>query len=144
MVFSDYSIRMIPLWMFLLLLFVTYILISMNRLEFFMYDFLANLFFCLFLFLIISLYSIWKSKGNMSSIFKFIGLGDIIMFILITPYFKFTDFIFFMNICFAFSLATYLIFKDFSKSKTIPLAGNIAFGLIVYLIFYKEIWRYGI
>ncbi|OEK09145.1 hypothetical protein A8C32_10445 [Flavivirga aquatica] len=78
-------------------------------------------------------YSI-KSKNLINPVDRFIGLGDIVFFIAITPLFNLKEFILFFIIGLFFSLLVHIIMVLFKKRKTIPLAGYLSLFLIVNVV----------
>lgn len=77
-------------------------------------------------------YSI-KFRQLINPIDKFLGLGDIIFLIAVSPLFTLNKFILFFVTGLLFSLFTHLIIKNFSEKKTIPLAGYLSIYLLVFM-----------
>ncbi|WP_169668979.1 hypothetical protein [Flavivirga algicola] len=82
----------------------------------------------------LTLYFSIKEKVFVNPIDRFIGLGDIVFFIAITPLFKLETFIPFFIVGLLFSLLLYAIILLFKKIKTIPLAGYLALYLVINIV----------
>jgi hypothetical protein len=67
--------------------------------------------------------------------FKSIGLGDILFFFSIVPYFSNTNYILFFISGMLFSIFSFLIMKIVSKTNLVPLAGLLA----LYMVFLRFI-----
>ncbi len=74
-----------------------------------------------------------KSRKLINPIDKFLGLGDIIFLIAVSPLFTLNKFILFFITGLLFSLFTHLIIKNFSEKKTIPLAGYLSIYLLIFM-----------
>lgn len=80
-----------------------------------------------------------KTKSFVNPIDQFIGLGDIVFFIAITPLFNLKDFMLFFIVGLIFSLMVHSICILYKSTKTIPLAGYLslflAFNILITNIF---------
>lgn len=76
------------------------------------------------------LYYSLKNKSFVNPIDSFIGFGDILFFLAITPLFNFKPFILFFIIGLIFSLMLFGVLNAFKKTETVPLAGYFAIFLI--------------
>ncbi|GAA3591031.1 general secretion pathway protein [Flavivirga amylovorans] len=97
-------------------------------------DTIYNIGFLLINILGVILYFSLKTKALINPIDRFIGLGDIVFFIAITPLFKLETFIPFFIIGLLFSLLLYVIVLLFKKMKTIPLAGYLSLYLVINIL----------
>lgn len=79
------------------------------------------------------LYFSFKGKKVINPIDKKIGLGDVLFFIAITPLFNLRLYIVVFVLGMIFSLIMHLIVRLFNEQQSIPLAGYLAFFLIVFL-----------
>lgn len=73
-------------------------------------------------------YSI-KNKTFINPLHQYLGLGDIVFFLSITPLFKINSFVVFFVLSLLFSLFLYVILLK--KKDTIPLAGYMSVFLIL-------------
>ena len=104
-----------------------------------------NIILVLILFLILFLYVKIRFKGK-KELWQLIGLGDLLLFVVLTVNFALLNFITFSIISLFLSLITSFVHKH----KTIPLAGVQAFCLFVLLILqntielnlFNEYWIY--
>lgn len=91
-----------------------------------------NFIFIFLLVLIISLYAKFKLK---TSIFKTIGLGDLLLFLTLSSSFSTISFIIIFISSLIFSLALHLVSSKKQKLLTVPLAGYMSlFFLITYMV----------
>lgn len=74
-----------------------------------------------------------KSRRLINPIDKFLGFGDIIFLIAVSPLFTLNKFILFFVTGLLFSLFIHLIIKNFSENKTIPLAGYLSVYLLIFM-----------
>ena len=105
-------------------------------------DVVLNILFIVFNITVLVVYFSIKHKKIINPIDTFIGLGDIVFFIAITPLFSLKPFVLFFIGGLVFSLLIHIISNLFTTIKTIPLAGYLSVFLIGYLTirnFYKLI-----
>lgn len=79
-------------------------------------------------------YSI-KKKQAYNPLDKMIGIGDIVMFLVITPLFNFKEYMLFFIISLICALVIYFFCQKKLSEPTIPLAGYMALTLMMYMIF---------
>ena len=137
--YQDLKYRVVSIWIYGLtgLCAVLYGIILVNSLE------LVNHYLINFLILILYLLSIIgyifiKTKKINSSIFKYIGSGDLVYFGILIFLFSPIYFLLFVTASLLFSLILHFILKSFSKSylETVPLAGFMSmFYILVTLVF---------
>ena len=65
---------------------------------------------------------------------ELLGLGDILFFVAVIPYFNFKEYIILFITGLIFSLLGQLILCKFKKQKSIPLAGWLSIYFIFYLV----------
>lgn len=100
--------------------------------ELFLYNLTLNTSFVLLLIAFIFLYSKYKMKISVKNTF---GLGDALLFVALTVALPSSSFIVLFVFSLIFSLFLHLLLKQFSKYKTVPLAGNMSlFFLIVFTL----------
>ncbi|TRW27539.1 hypothetical protein FMM05_02550 [Flavobacterium zepuense] len=82
-----------------------------------------SLFFVL-TFLILFGYMSFKNKSVTNPFENYFGIGDLIFYLAVTPFFVFNNYILYFIFSLVFSIVLYYIFKKMYKSNaTIPLAG---------------------
>jgi len=89
-----------------------------------------NLTFLLITFVGLYLYLCLKAR-KFSNPFHSIGLGDILFFIAIVPFFSTHNYILFFITGMLFSIIAFALLTTKSKSKYVPLAGFLALYMIV-------------
>ena len=72
-----------------------------------------------------------KNKTVVNPIDTYIGLGDIVFFLAVTPLFTLKPFILFFVLGSVFSLILHKVLLVFKEVKTIPLAGCLALFLVI-------------
>ena len=95
---------------------------------------LYNIAFIILNILGLVLYFSFKNKRVLNPIDTYIGLGDIVFFLAITPLFSLKPFILFFVFGLLFSLFVHLGFMLFKKVETIPLAGYLSLFLIINIV----------
>ena len=129
--FQDVKSRMIhillPLGLFLVGMFYRYDL----QLDYI--SMLYSLLFVVVVLLGLFLYTLLK-KNDKKSFNKSIGLGDILFFIAVIPFFDERNYFLFFITGMLFSLLAFIILSFFTKSELIPLAGFLALYFIVLKI----------
>lgn len=75
-------------------------------------------------------FSIKKRSFKIDFTNSYLGLGDILFFYAIVPFFGFYDFVIMLTGGLVFSLLAHYIYSLFYKTKTIPLAGWLSIFLI--------------
>jgi hypothetical protein len=128
--FQDLKSRTIhlalPIAIFLLSLFINYLSLDMS------FDVISyNVVFILINVIGLSIYFSFKNKVLVNPIDTYIGLGDIIFFLALTPLLHFKPFILFFVIGLFFSLLIHFVFLLFKPVQTIPLAGYLSLFLII-------------
>jgi hypothetical protein len=92
-----------------------------------------NILFVLINLLGIILYYSLKEQKLTNPINTHLGLGDIIFFLSLTPFFEFKNFIKFFIGGLIFALIVFFIIKLFIQIRTVPLAGFMAIYLIIII-----------
>lgn len=82
----------------------------------------------------VTLYFSFKSKQLVNPLKDLIGVGDIVFFIAITPFFLFKEYILFFTLSLIFSLLIFFCVKQFKRINTIPLAGYMSLFFIGNII----------
>jgi hypothetical protein len=82
----------------------------------------------------ITIYFSLKHKKFINPIDYLIGLGDILFFIAITPFFLIREYIVFFTLSLIFSLVLYYLVRIFKVVNTIPLAGYMSIFFIANII----------
>ncbi|WP_298760654.1 general secretion pathway protein [uncultured Psychroserpens sp.] len=133
--FQDYKDRRVHWFLFPLVALCSGFLFYKSTLpELFLVSVALNTFFILFLLLVVTLYSKFVLKVNVTETF---GLGDAFLFISLIFSFSTVSFLVVFVFALFFSLIIHLILKKYSRCKTVPLAGYLSlfFGFS-YLAFW--------
>lgn len=140
--FQDFKNRTIhvglPIAVFLLSVFINYISSDL-KLDVIAY----NIAFISINIIGLVLYFSFKNKKFINPIDRFIGLGDIVFFLAITPLFNLKVFMIFFIFGLLFSLLIHMVFVFFKQKKTIPLAGYFSLFFIINVIM-KDIFKINI
>lgn len=91
---------------------------------------LYNLLFLAVTFLGLYMYLFFKFKKFINPFQKTIGLGDILFFISVIPFFTTHNYILFFITGLIFSLIAFMGLKLFTKTNLVPLAGFLALYMI--------------
>ncbi len=91
---------------------------------------LYNFLFLLVTFFFLYVYLAIKQKKKLNP-FNFIGLGDVLFFLAIIPFFSITNYILYFITGMLFSIIFFSILQFTTKNKLVPLAGLLAFYLII-------------
>ena len=101
----------------------------------------SNFVFLLTLYLFLCLYfSLRERKLNFNLSDK-IGVGDILFFICLIPYFNLLWFILIFNLGCIVSLVIFLFLSSYQKSRNIPLAGLFSLFLVIVFILNTTLYR---
>lgn len=92
---------------------------------------LYNVVFFLFIFSVLILYMSIKNKSFLNPFAHYFGLGDLLYFIGMAPFFLLYNYVFFFIVSMLFSIALQLLFKKWMKDHTVPLAGFSALLLMM-------------
>jgi len=92
---------------------------------------LYNIGFFIFIFSILILYMSIKNKSFLNPFANYFGMGDLLFFIAIAPFFILNNYIFFFILSMLFSIVLQLAFKKWMNNDTVPLAGFSALLLIM-------------
>jgi hypothetical protein len=84
-----------------------------------------------------------KHKKIINPIDTFVGLGDIVFFLAITPLFNKSDYILFFVFGLIFALILHIGLSFIKPSNTVPLAGYMSLFLI-FNVLMKEIFKINI
>lgn len=94
---------------------------------------LCNL-YILILLISLTLYLSFKNK-RFTLVWKgYLGLGDILFLVAVTPLFHVLEYIYFLTFSLLIIIILYLLSIVFIKRKTIPLAGYLSVILSIYLL----------
>ncbi len=102
--------------------------------DYFLITISTNMIFVAFLIAFVFMYSKYKLKAQLSETF---GLGDLLLFIALAFTFASVSFIVLFVFGLVFSLLLYLLLKNRSKHKTVPLAGYMS---LFFAIAYTSHW----
>lgn len=81
--------------------------------------------------LFVYLFFVFKNKTSKIDFRnQYLGIGDILFFFVIIPFFEFYEYILILTSGLIFSLVAHFIYNLFYKTKTIPLAGWLSIFLI--------------
>ena len=114
-----------------ILIFVLSVLINNASKDLNFSDTLYNILFVIINIIGLTIYFSLKNRALVNPIDSYIGLGDILFFLALTPLFNLKSFILFFIFGLLFSLLVHVVFTRFIRMKTIPLAGYLALFLIV-------------
>lgn len=131
--YEDFRYRAISIWVvgLVFLLGIYHAFINLNWEWHFL---VFNLSFIFVQFWGLSLYFSIKQNKIINITKKYIGTGDLVFFIAISPLFSPLQFCFFFVFSLILILFLFVIFQAFSKRETtIPLAGLMSVVLIFYL-----------
>jgi hypothetical protein len=134
--YEDFSQRRIS-WWWLPVLFMLLLINGISSVSFAKIGtyFLLNISFLLLQFLLVSIYFSLKEKRMINIIDRYIGLGDILMFVVVCISFHPVIFILFYIATLLLTLLVYGIYTLLrSKALTIPLVSSTAIGLAFLLI----------
>ena len=133
-VFQDLKHRAIS-WILipLLLCFQTLLALSALTIEKTIFFFLINLGFIVMQLICITAYFSFKNRKFINIVNNYLGIGDILFFLVLCLGFSPFNFILFYLCSLIITLLAFLLYQILSRSqdKEIPLAGAMALGLIV-------------
>jgi hypothetical protein len=87
----------------------------------------------LFIFLVLIAYMSIKNKAFLNPFKNYFGMGDLLFYLAITPFFLLSNYVLFFIISMIFSIVIFLIFKKIMHKESIPLAGYASILLILFL-----------
>lgn len=138
LVSSDFHKRVVSLWV--LLIFGCFMILNalLNQHPIFvLWNVVSNCVVLAMLWLSFMLYSVVRRYAIKGAIQKFIGVGDILFLIFLTPIFEPNRFVCFLIVGFSLSIIYWLL----SHKATIPLVGTLGIELNIYLFSYAEQWQ---
>ena len=141
-VFQDFSIREISWYLIpLLLIAFIYKAFNTNSESSLLKNVFFNIAFMVIQIVLLTVYMSIKNKRPVNIINTYIGLGDILFFIVVCTAFSIGNFISFYLLSLLFTLSGVIIYNFFSRKKTreIPLAGIMSLLLIALIITNKLI-----
>ncbi|WP_396591869.1 hypothetical protein [Allomuricauda sp. R78024] len=95
-----------------------------------------NFFFLLITFVGLYLYLVIKNN-KIINLFLSVGVGDLLFFVAVIPYFSTINYILYFITGMMFSILVFIIIKILSKTELVPLAGLLAiYFMILKGIFY--------
>ncbi|GAA4272067.1 hypothetical protein U6A24_11210 [Aquimarina gracilis] len=115
-----------------ILVFVVAIYINIERFE--LYEVLKSIGFIAINFAAITAYFSFKTSKLQNPFKDYIGIGDLVFLIAVTPMFSFRNFMLFFISGMIVSLLLYVLFQKQSTNKTIPLAGYLSLYIILIMI----------
>lgn len=115
-------------------LFLLSVIINYNSIDLEFITIVYNIVFILINIIGLFFYFSLKNKKIVNPIDSYLGLGDVVFFIAITPLFNLKPFILFFISGLLFSLLLHFGVMLFKKVKTIPLAGYLSLFLILNLV----------
>ncbi|MCO6147918.1 hypothetical protein [Flavobacterium sp. NRK1] len=89
--------------------------------------------FLLFTFFVLIAYMSLKNKAFINPFKNYFGLGDLLFYLAITPFFLLTNYILFFISSMVFSIIVFFIFKKIINKENIPLAGYASILLVLFL-----------
>lgn len=95
------------------------------------YSLICNAFFLVLTFAGLYMYLMLKNKKLIANLSGAIGLGDILFFIAVLPFFGLHNYILFFITGLIFSMICFGVFRLYKKSKMIPLAGLLGLYMII-------------
>lgn len=132
---EDFRYRMVHLWWYIILAIglAGLVLMQGNYGEWLLTT-VINLLFVLILLLILTIYFSVKERKLVNLFDRHLGWGDVLFFLVITPYFSLIQYILFTVASLIIALLlTPIIFRLQGKNRHVPLAGIQAICLVVYL-----------
>lgn len=90
--------------------------------------------FLLLTFVVLVGYMGLKNKGFENPFENYFGLGDLLFYIAVTPFFMLTNYVLFFIFSMIFSIMIYLVFKKLLDKNSIPLAGYASILLILFIV----------
>jgi len=134
-VLQDIKYREIS-WVLIPLILAGFIYKAMEYKNILMTDVLLNISFIAIQLLLLTIYISIKNKKPVNIVNTYLGIGDILFFLVICVAFSPINFIAFYILSLVFTLAAIIIYNRFSgkQTKEIPLAGSMATVLIFLLI----------
>lgn len=138
LVSSDFRCRTVSLWVLL----IFGCLIAINALAcqnpvFVLWNVTLNCAVLTLLWLSFMFYAVVKRCVLRGNIQKFVGVGDILFLLFLTPVFEINVFVYFLLVGFSASIVYWLI----SRKATIPLVGTMGIEFGVYLFLYSDLWQ---
>lgn len=134
--FQDFKQRAIS-WFLIPILFVGFVFIAIQNSawEFYLNELLFNLCFILIQLLLLTVYMSVKNKKFVNIVNSFLGIGDILFFVVLSAAFSPVNFIVFYLASTILTLIGYVIYKSWAKTNAeIPLAGAMASMMLVLMI----------
>ena len=131
---QDIRRREISLYL-LLATFAMIVVLCFSINSFSLTDFSLNIFFILIQILFLMFYLFITGRKPTQLLKSYLGLGDILFWLIPAFYFQFLEFILFSLICYITVVIGYGgLFLIKRKSTTIPLAGFMALSMAIYMI----------
>jgi len=131
--YQDFKLRMISWWTLPLVVFLSFLLENRPFDNVFSQAFI-NMIFILINLIVITIYFSIKNSRLVSVINSQLGIGDVFLFVVFCFMFSVLNYILFFLLSMLLSVLYGVIFQKFTKQKTIPLAGIMAFLFIVISI----------
>lgn len=141
-VFQDFKYRAVSWVVFLALFLLVFITaLQQNPIGYVAEQFVFNSVFILVQLVLLSIYFSIKNQKATNIINTYLGLGDILFFLILAAFFPFLNFVF-VYVLSLFAIATaYLFYRIIKKNAAtqIPLAGGMALSVIFLLILKNSI-----
>jgi len=135
--YQDFKYRKIHWWLIPVLLVLFYIRnLWQTTINYLLESFVFNLSFVLIQLFLLVVYMSMKNKKLTNVVNSYIGLGDILFFVVMCMAFSFINFVFVYVIGLMLSLIITLAYRilKIEVSKEIPLAGILSFMLATLLL----------
>ncbi|NQD72699.1 hypothetical protein HP439_18405 [Sphingobacterium shayense] len=132
---EDFKHRTVHLWWYIILAIgLAGLILMQGSYGGWLLTTVINLLFVLVLLLILTIYFSIKEKKLVNLFVRHLGWGDVLFFLVITPYFSLMQYILFTVASLIIALLlTPIIFRLQGKNRHVPLAGIQATCLVVYL-----------
>ncbi|GGX27281.1 hypothetical protein [Aquimarina muelleri] len=132
MIYQDITSRHIHIVLPILIFGISFYL-NMDVIDYL--DIIKSTSFLVINFIVITVYFTIKKTKLLNPFKHYIGIGDLLFLIGVTPMFSFRNYVLFFITGMLFTLIIYAIFKKKYKQDTIPLAGYLSiFALILIVV----------
>jgi hypothetical protein len=130
---QDWKFRKIHVVLPLVIFVVSFFIIPIKK-----YDLLEIVLFNTGFFLItlsiLTFYMSLKSKKFLNPFLYYFGLGDLLLYTAITPFFLLKNYILFFILSLLFAIVLQFGLKKFIKEETVPLAGFTSLFLLIIIL----------
>lgn len=132
--YQDFRYRAISWWLIpVLVLAFGYMEISTIGGDQFLANIALNLGFIVFQLAVLTLYFSIKNREFINIINIYLGIGDVLFFVVLASVFSFVNYIFFLVTSFVLVMTGFMIFKNIKRNTNpeIPLAGAMSLILVI-------------